>query len=688
MSFDEEEIGKVAEDVEWTSLLAGDKLVGDVLHQVALERSLIPLNELRSEDEKVDPAVPAPGWRKYETELLDYVTGTVRKLLVPLADRKTQAARSPLSVSMDPSHIMRASRDAATEEQELFDDLFEQFDGGTGTIGANRTLRVDDSEQSILSSKTPPMLLELPTSSVIPVSVPGNPKQHIAYFVMIDEYGNPYVPADSELHSVTKAHDTLIDEASRVYEQSSDKLPMGGNMVANISKAAKTLMLNAVFNVSLKRMLQSKIRTLGFGDIDLPQQSAIATSIFYRLLHHQEVRLVFIPASLMVYYAVDYHEDGTGKALLDDVSQILSLRATLIVANVMSAMQNAIRHHRIFVDLDSESSQAEGILQLVQKWFIEKHELTYADSIPAISQSILSRAVQVIPRYKDEQAGAAELNIEHETETGRQGIQETGTEMIDTLTQMAIGRWNMPYSAFNQLRESEFSRSVAANSLMFSNFVRGQQYLVSKANHKLVRLIAAHDPVIRTIIRNALQLGNAGDVLAKTTEQGGAITDERAPANEAGVKLLHAIRGLQVILPPPNILIDKSVYSEISDFVRVLSELAAARYPDSLAGKTEDGEPLVDMEQVRAIAMSMTVRDYLSNLSTTAFRMPEFGDLLRSMTDEVSGNAQLASNMFAGMTRNVKLAKNALTNAISGTPTDEANPDELENPDESDFSAF
>ena len=53
-------------------------------------------------------------------------------------------------------------------------------------------------------------LVELPYQSVIPVIVPGAPEQHIGYFILVDQWGEPINPDNRDMNDIN-ANSRLVE---------------------------------------------------------------------------------------------------------------------------------------------------------------------------------------------------------------------------------------------------------------------------------------------------------------------------------------------------------------------------------------------------------------------------------------------------------------------------------------------
>ncbi len=191
-----------------------------------------------------------------------------------------------------------------------------------------------------------PLVLKLPVESVIPIHVVGNPKEHLGYFVLLNEHGSPITneeswgqSSDLELSQMVK--DTVITKAKKELQKKTSVTPS----IPNLDEIYESLIENR-----LKHTLQNSAELKDISDIQ--QVKHVYNIMLKRVLKNQKTRILFLPEELVQYYAFDYRSNGTGKSLLEQVSVLASIRAILLFGRLMATIKNSIPNTKVNVKLD------------------------------------------------------------------------------------------------------------------------------------------------------------------------------------------------------------------------------------------------------------------------------------------------------------------------------------------------
>lgn len=515
-----------------------------------------------------------------------------------------------IKISENPSIVRMGDELAAATKKDLnkgFDDflrgrygLFRQ----DPVIGIPEDVKTDPKDQFKLGH---PAMIELPTESVIPVCVPGSNKDHIGYFLLVDETGRP-IRSSVEANKYSLGT-TQVEAAYNTFFNSASEYQIGGRY-GDMTKMAGI----RVFDHILDKYIQSRMNNMGMSGYTTDRSSDITTCMFYRLLEHKKTQLVFIPESLMVYYAFDYRDNGTGKSKMEDLNFVLSLRMTLMVASIMAMANEAINRTKVDLTFDPNQSNPEALMDMIRDSIVESRRMRFSTNPSDISRDILRQSIMVNPKNLP---GLEGLDISHEDGSTRTQV-KADKELLDSLTNMVITGLDVPYSALNQLSETEYSRSIATTNLLFSRKIIAYQRLLSTHNDKFVRTYIRYSEPLKKKIVTILK-GSKDDATLKVGNDGSNIV--------GGTDLNALLDCIHTYLPSPNMAITKTQFETVREYISSLEEVLNTFYSPELI-PSEDSQLINTMAVMKAHTKAVLVREYIGK--TTAFsglEMPDLSDL-------------------------------------------------------------
>lgn len=453
-----------------------------------------------------------------------------------------------------------------------------------------------------------PFYMVLPPESVIPIHVPGNPKEHLGYLVLIDEFGHPLAATDSSSNgccggSVGAAHQAMFGSSC------------GGNKLDRYSKA----MSNSVFDHLLDNYIKAKLTGMGLDSVDVEKANGIANVMFFRLLEHKRTGMVFVPPSLMTYLCFDYRSNGTGKSLLEDIHFILSLRATFMVASVMAMANDSVNHHNISLTFDEKTTNYEQIMDMVANQFIDKRKMKLSIDPTDISRNIARNALTISPKNM---AGIQGFDIENTNQAG--SSVKVDNDLMSTFDTMLVTALGVPYAALNQLSETEYSRSVVTGNLFFSKQIKKDQNTLCRHMEQFVKTYIKYSRTLKdgilNIIKSKGKLNDKVNTAANTNE--GIIDTKDIP-----LVLTKIIDHIQLRLPTPNIAPDKAQYAELKEYLATVDELANVLFANELVGQ-EDMKAQGMLGIIRAFWKKYTCEDIFNRLGGfNTLELPSVEDL-------------------------------------------------------------
>lgn len=455
-----------------------------------------------------------------------------------------------------------------------------------------------------------PFYMVLPPESVIPIHVPGNPKEHLGYLVLIDEFGHPLAATDSASKgccggSVGAAHQAMFGSAC------------GGNKLDRYSKA----MSNSVFDHLLDNYIKAKLNGMGLDSVDVEKANGIANVMFFRLLEHKRTGMVFVPPTLMTYLCFDYRSNGTGKSLLEDIHFILSLRATFMVASVMAMANDSVNHHNISLTFDEKTTNYEQIMDMVANQYVDKRKMKLSIDPTDISRNIARNALTISPKNM---AGIQGFDIENTNQAGTSV--KVDNDLMSTFDTMLVTALGVPYAALNQLSETEYSRSVVTGNLFFSKQIKKDQNVLCKHMEQFVKTYIKYSRTLKEGILNIIK--SKGKLNDKVNTNTAANTNDGViDTKDMPVIMAKIIDHIQLRLPTPNIAPDKAQYSELKEYLATIDELANVLFANELVGQ-EDMKAQGMLGIIRAFWKKYTCEDIFNRLGGfNTLELPSVEDL-------------------------------------------------------------
>jgi len=485
------------------------------------------------------------------------------------------------------------------------------------------------SDEGDVSEGDHPALVPLPAEAVIPVAIPGSPEEHIGYFILSDVLGNP-------IKSVMSADEQQAACSKEIMSGGVNLIYGGSFNHSALTKQKEFDTASSVFGVVVKKMLEGKLRDNGLEGITVDQHQAIMTTMFHRLIRKAKMRIIFVPAPLLAYYAFDYRPDGTGKTMLEDNEFLFTLRNTLVVAKVMSALKNAIERTRIEFNVGEQANNVDQVMEVIKSSFVDKRMPKFSNNPVTSARNLVEQSVSILPQGL---RGMENFNVT--TEPTQSGTSSPDDETMETLKNFTTLSMKVPPAALNELGENEYSRSVATTNLFFSNEIRMMQMIVNDITTPMVRMYTQSSKSLITKIIDILKLDDTkvSKKEAKTGDPEGTVVDDKDGSTSDNVmeRVFAVINNVRTTLPSPAVAANKAQFEEMREIIEIVDTLVEKLYDEELIG--------IDDSKMKDAYMAMRAYVRQCVLREMAAKMGPHGSINIPGMDEIDpmeiGNFQL-----------------------------------------------
>lgn len=501
-----------------------------------------------------------------------------------------------------------------------------------------------------------PTIIELPSEAVIPVHVPGCPTEHLGYFILLDRFGQPLTIENSGMANLNKngcgtgcqpgtanaAYEVLFGNGccSSSFFGAQNDISSAGNMI---------------FQNLFEKYLQSRMKgILGRDDLKLSRFNAIATTLFYRLLDQKETMVIFAPVTLVHYFAFAYDKKtGCGLSKLHDAAFLLSLRTTLMMAQVVAAVNDSIQHTKVEFSVDEKVANLEGVMDLMANIFIAKSKMSGSIDPAEIMRDIHSNALTIVPKNIP---GLTGLDVD--VSNGSSSSIKPDDQLLEQLTNLLVSHLDVPPAALNQLSEPEFARSLVTYNLFFAKKIARYQRIWCAQMTNFIRTHSSFDMDFQAAIRKTLVAHGKKRSKEKLPQETEKLRKKNVNQyNRDTESMLSAIlNGVEISLPSPNIVVDKTQFEEIRAYLGNLDEIANQFFNNELVPQ-DDQNAQNGLTLAKAVWRRQQLMKFIENVGS--FSMVEIPDMDDLDPSTLKDFIQSLQNLNAAMVQQ----RNAITNA-------------------------
>lgn len=413
-----------------------------------------------------------------------------------------------------------------------------------------------------------PTMIELPTEAVIPIIVPGAPAEHLGYFILLDEFGMPLTIENSGMgDDSTNCQSGSVNAA---YEA------MFGSNCCNGSffnkQNQQSSMGRLIFSDLLDKYMRARMKgIINKSDATIERFGALSTILFYRVLEARKSTIVFVPPALLHYFAFAYDpKDGTGVSKTAEIQFLLSLRTTLMMANVVASVNDAVEHKKVEFGVDDKNANIEGIMDIIANIFIDKNKLNGSIDPSEILRDMYSNSLTIVPKNIP---GLQDISVDVQ-QSGGQSV-KVDDNLLEQITNLLVSHLDVPPSALNQMSEPEFARSLVTYNLFFAKKIRRYQRIWCDLITDFIRCYTQFDPIFRRALAKKLEVNGKKQVKSsipdKVRDLAKRDPNQYSPIDQMASAVLNNVK---VELATPNIVVDKTQFEEIRNFLGNLDEIS------------------------------------------------------------------------------------------------------------------
>lgn len=497
-----------------------------------------------------------------------------------------------------------------------------------------------------------PLVMHLPSDSVIPVHSPSSVEKLIGIWVLLDEEGNPI----SRTTDIDQFKDTQSYNSNPLYRALNSRT----NRQTNQSEPNDSKYSNYLFNESEKiyaKLVEAdilaRLKNGVYGNgVALAEKEELFKIMFARTMSNQRTQILFIPIEMFTYFAFKYNRAGVGVSLIDGMRVLLSLRCILSFVNVVAGVKNSISHKTVGIKLDEQDPDPFGTIEDMltlyantQSSVLPVGALNSVDIVDWLKLAGVNYTFTGHPSVPD-----MELNFEEKNTNYAKPDTDLDKDLYDK-SMLGIG---IPPEMVDNSRSPEFAASVTQSNVLLAKYVLQLQekFSISFSDYAQKRIL--HSGSIMEELTNILK-NNIDDIEFDAIDDKIVISKynkEKLDDNAIRMLVEEFVLNYYIGLPKPNHSLLENHKIALQTYIEYIDLALDAFITDKSLVESIAG-PIAEQnwETIRNAIKGYFVRDFITKNGLS----PELGELtaMDDDGDPLLNIAEIHSSHVTGIIKTI-----------------------------------
>lgn len=506
-------------------------------------------------------------------------------------------------------------------------------------------------EQAYRQSVGEPLVMHIPSEAVLPVFTPGDPSNHVGYYVLLDSNYHPVsretsVDQYADMRRLTMNNQQGTGFASSIINRV-DRMMNGDKRQQQMSQQRRVDEYVRVYGELVENDLLARLKNGIYGQqFKIGDATEFYRVMFFRSLANQNTQLLFIPRELMTYMAFFFDDNGMGKSLLDKMKVINSLRMSLTFADVRAAVSNSLNRKHYDIQLDPNSPDPNRDMAIAWSEILRSHgagvgSMPIGTVSPTEIENWMSRAA--ITTTFHGHPSIPDMKIDRQ-ET-RVDIPKSDADLREHMDKRGPMIMGVPGENVDSANGADYAETVSKNNVLFNKRVAiYQSHFEPQLTQHNVQLLSNSPKVIGEMTEVLME--HFTDVIGFISPENKKSAETMSDVSKVRICRSIAKKFISQIkceLPKANILPLKAKLEAFKEYMEAVEEAIKVVLSDDILQADVIGEMESKGNMIRDMVKSHLCRQWLIKNDF----LPELIDLVMPTDIEKESEADVLNQITA-----------------------------------------
>ena len=475
-----------------------------------------------------------------------------------------------------------------------------------------------------------PIIKKIDNNAVIPIASKDDPSKHYGYFILLDEKGNSisntYTTHNNILELLNKNKQSQMERVLSRVKNTLNTITNKEPTLSDIDKLKEVLLVNKIKEATKLSNIDSLM------DTDKILKSEALDILLDRILKNKKTKILYVPKELLMYYAYDYRDNGTGRPLLERVLILASLRVITMFSSLMALVRSNIPSTIVEATIDDNDPDVSRTMEKIKAEVVRNREFSLPIGLlklEDITTWLHKTGYSFI--FSGGNLPNTKIDVREETHD----INPVNTDLEEMIDKFIYNTFGLTPEQLNDAESANFATTIIASNRLFARRIDAYQKKYNKLISEHIKKILQQDGEIKNEIKDILLTKENVKIVRKyiksTINNKDVLNKINSMNDETLFELLYRdiLNNLSIKLPEPVVTDTDTIaemYKNFKDDLEDMLDIVITEdvFPDDMV------EGLADkLDTIKNIIKAVT----LINWSKEHNYMPEVTELFNTSKD-------------------------------------------------------